>query len=89
MLHSDHILLIQYPFPGHIGICTIEETGDFFERWPLSFNEQEPDTQALDNEDCNVHKIELPGEMLEADGIDFALLGSSSIRVSGVTHHIG
>ena len=89
MLYSGHVLLIQHPFPGHIGICTIEETGDFFERWPLSFNEQEPDTQALNNEDCNVHKIEFPGKMLEADGIDFDSLVSSSIWVSGVTHHIG
>lgn len=53
----------------HHCVTTIEDDRNLLKRRPTSLGKQEEDAQAFDDENDNVHKVELPLQCLKTDGV--------------------
>lgn len=53
-----------------MSVVTIKLLRNFLQRWATRLYVVEVNDQTLDDEDDNVDEVELPGQVLDADGID-------------------
>jgi hypothetical protein len=61
-------------------VFPIEQACDLFQRRALCLDEKEINSQTLDHQDHNVHKVEFPAQMLDADWIDVLIEDATQRR---------
>src|ERR1700733_7528358 len=70
------------PWHGRRNRCVfpIKQACDLLQRRALCLDEEEINSQTLDHQDHNVHKVELPAQILDADRIDVLIEDATQRR---------
>jgi hypothetical protein len=81
-------LFVQDLLSRYVCTCSIKKPCDLLQSGTPGLDEQEPNTQTLDDEDDNIHKIEFPSKVLKADGVHY-IASEYLVSVDNLeTHHI-